>query len=222
MRGEGARGGAVWPCFRRPEVQFLVVSGSGHRREAATLASGMKTFLIFFAAQIAAAITIFAFTRAASVHARFDGEWWHLEVGRRHYVLLLLCWCITLFFSAAPLIDPPETFGQYSFWTVLIACFWCFAGYATYQVFLIKCRWNEDEIRKFSWLSGWRFLLFRDLLALTEVEDGPARLTSKWGDKLRFDRTWNGAPQLIEACRRHIAANTAATAGTSAERKSVG
>lgn len=177
----------------------------------------MKTFLIFFAAQIAAAIAVFAFTRAASVHARFDGEWWHLEVGRRHYALLFLCWCFALFFSAAPLIDPSETFGQYMIWVVLIASVWCFAGYATYQVCLIECRWNEHEIRKFSWLFGWRFLLFRDLLALKEVEDGSARLTSKWGEKLRFDRTWNGAPQLLETCRRHIAANTATAVGTKSD-----
>jgi hypothetical protein len=177
------------------------------------LAAGIKAFLIVFAAQTAAALAVLAFTKAAAVHARFDGEWRHLEVGRRHYALLLLCWCFALFFSAAPLIDPPQAFGQYIFWTVLIACIWSFAAYASYQVFLVDCKWNEHEIRKFSWLFGWRVLLFRDVIELKEVEDGSARLTSKWGEKMKFDRTWNGAPELIETCRRHVAANTATAVG---------
>jgi hypothetical protein len=124
-------------------------------------------------------------------------------------VLLILCWCFPLFFSVVPLFEPPETAVQYIFWTVIISGCYVFATYATYQVFLIECRWNGHEIRKFSWLFGWRFLLFRDLIALKEVEDGSVRLTSKWGQHLKFDRTWNGAPELIKHCRSHIAANTA-------------
>lgn len=212
MRGEGARGGLVrgrQGLSRKTGGATLRRTHSGADEPLATLASGMKTFLIMFAASTASAIGVLLFTRAASAHARFDGEWWHLDVGRRHYALLSVCWLIPLFLSGASLFDLPQTTGQYVILTVLIGSFWVFAAYATYQVFLVEYKWNGHEIRRFSWLFGWRFLLLRDLVELKEIEDGSARLTSKRGEHLKFDRTWNGAPAQTETCRRHIAANTA-------------
>jgi len=170
--------------------------------------------LLASAASFASALALWLLSRPAAARARAEGGWKYLEAGRWQFCHLVMAFSAPAFLLAVNLSQkfPPASGGGYS--SIVIIVFSTYAFWKLNEICFTSVRWNNVKICKDGVFSRSRSVGFDGLASIDVVEGGEATLTSMQGSRLKLDSRLHGAPELIEACRRHIAANTAATANS--------
>lgn len=171
------------------------------------------TYIVFpFAAGFASALALWLLSRPAAARARAERGWNYLEAGRWQFIELAMFFVFAAILLVVYLLETSSTASDSGWSSIFTIGYLIFAVWKSNEICFTHIRWNNTIICKDGVFSRARCLEFRDLASIDVVEGGEATLRSKQGERLKLDSRLRGAPELIEACRRHIAANTAATA----------
>lgn len=166
------------------------------------------------AASFASALALWLLSRPAAARARAERGWMYLEAGRWQFFDLVMSYLMPAFFLAIYFSGSSQTASDGILSNICIIIFSLYAVWKSSEVCFTIIRWSNMRICKTGVFSRARCLEFHDLSSIDVVEGGEATLRFRQGEHLKLDSRLRGAPELIETCRRHIAANTAATANS--------
>lgn len=175
------------------------------------------TYIVFpFAAGFASALSVWLLSRPAAARSRAERGWNYLVAGRWQFIELAMFHIFAAMLSVVYLSEASSTASDSHLSSILTIGYLTFTVWKSNEICFTLIRWNNTRICKDGVFSRARCLEFRDLASIDVVEGGEATLRSKQGERLKLDSRLLGAAELIETCRRHIAATTATPAASPA------